>query len=99
MGKKNYQSEGRYAKQGTQPKKRRPRKPTTQMNTGAASPQANATEVTPMATSQPARRTATRADHTTDSSSYSYVMSDLKRTGIFAAVAFTILIILAIVLG
>lgn len=98
MGKKTYQSEGRYAKQGTQPKKRRPRKPTTPMNASAASPQAEATEGTPMVASQPARHRAKRADHTTDSSSYSYVISDLKRTGRFAAVAFAILIILAVVL-
>ncbi|NQT73293.1 MAG: hypothetical protein HQ553_11095 [Chloroflexi bacterium] len=98
MGKKTYQSGGRYAKQGTQPKKRRPRKPTTPMNASAASPQADTTEGTLMVASQPARPRTKRADHTTGSSSYSYVISDLKRTGIFAAVAFAILIILAAVL-
>ncbi len=97
MGKKTYQSGGKYAKQGTQPKKRRPRKPTTPMNASDVSPQAETTDDSPKPVAQPISHTARRA-HTTAAASYSYVISDLKRTCIFAAAAFAILIILAIVL-
>lgn len=99
MGKKTYQSGGKYAKQGSQPKKRRPRKPTTQIDSNTVSQQSEATGDAPAPVAQAIRHTARRTDHTTSASSYSYVISDLKRTGIFATVAFVILIILAIVLG
>ena len=98
MGKKTYQSGGKYARQGTQPKKRRPRKPTTQMNANAVSPQSESMNDAPGPVAPPIQHTARRTDHNTAASSYSYVISDLKRTGILAAAAFVILIILAIVL-
>ena len=98
MGKKTYQSGGKYAKQGSQPKKRRPRKPAVQMNTNAVAQQPATSDDAPAPVEQPVRQTPRRTDSTSSASTYSYVISDLKRTGIFAAVAFIILVILAIVL-
>lgn len=97
MGKKIYQSGGKYAKQGTQPKKRRPRKPATPMNTGAESPQAETSDA-PMPVAKSVSSTPRRTDYTTTASSYSYVVSDLKRTLIFGVAAFVILIIMAIII-
>ncbi|MBT4511860.1 MAG: hypothetical protein HOC20_06595 [Chloroflexi bacterium] len=97
MGKKIYQSGDRYAKQGSQPKKKRSQKPRPQINASGASPQATVAERSTrrvLQSSPPATRQAASAK----ASVYGYVFSDLKRTGIFAAIAFVILIILAIIL-
>ncbi len=98
MGKKIYQSGERYAKQGSQPKKKRSQKPRPQMKATVDSPQATAAEPSTNRDSQPSLR-ATRQAEAATASVYGHVFSDLKRTGIFAAIAFVILIILAIILG
>ena len=97
MGKKTYQSGDRYAKKGSQPKKRRPQKPKPQMNASVVPPQATVVEPTTKQASQASPRAVRQAEAAT-ASVYGYVFSDLKRTGIFAAIAFIILIILHIII-
>ncbi len=85
MGKKQYQAQARFAKQGSQPKKRQPQRQSTASQPG-----------TTAEASQPAAMG--RMDSSSTAEQYSYVLSDLKRTVIFAVVAFVILIVLAIIL-
>lgn len=93
MGKKQYQSGARYAKQGSQPKKRRPQKPRIQSEDPVSS------NIVAESASAPEPSAPKSPEYSVQASgTLAYVLSDLKRTGIFAALAFIILIILAIIL-
>ena len=92
MGKKTYQSQSRYARTGSQPKKRQPQRPRVQ---NGAPAQTNMTAAVAQAT--PVQRTSVRATAATPM--YNYVIADLKQTGIIAAAMFILLIILFVALG
>ena len=98
MGKKQYQSQGNYAKKGSQEKKRkRSQNPNVKRSARPVSTEKDITE----GTSQPAARSVPAATHTsapTTTTSHAYVVSDLIRTGIIAGIAFVILVVLYIVL-
>jgi len=94
MGKKQYQSQGKYARKATQAKKKRPNRPVVPSGESFQSGQddSNAEQVrsTPL--------TSSRLQSSQVSASYPYITSDLIRTAIIAGIAFVILVVLYIVL-
>ncbi|MDY6911970.1 MAG: hypothetical protein SVM79_06430 [Chloroflexota bacterium] len=92
MGKKSYQSQSRYAKTGSQPKKKHPQRPRTPEG---APVQTNMT----VAAAQAAPVPRTRDQVSAATPMYNYIITDLKQTGIIAAALFILLIILFIALG
>lgn len=98
MGKKQYQSEGKYARQGSKPKKRRSQKPQSR----PSSPSPTQAPTVSGSDAGPTPGTATPRPTTADAGQraplYSYVIPDLKRTALLAVIVFAILIVLSIVL-
>ncbi len=96
MGRKQYQSQGRYAKTGSQARKKRPQKSGTQESTFSASSQESVDWNNPESTPRPAPMAGGR--YAQPAASYPYLASDLMHTAIIAVIAFIILIILYVVL-
>ncbi len=92
MGKKQYQSQSKYAKRGSQPRKKRPQKP----NAGTQTPSSAAKQEVsgPSPERQRSAETAPRTRRGETSATYPYIASDLIRTAGIAALAFIILVIL-----
>ncbi len=97
MGKKQYQSQGKYAKTSNQAKKKRTRKPEGQLNSFSASSQEDSTGDAPASTVRVAPIAQIRQAQAVVAS-HAYVASDLIYTGIIAVLAFIILIVLYFVL-
>lgn len=94
MGKKQYQSQGKYARQGSQARRRRFARPRGQSPAPAAPHESSAEDVSSVAEPPaPARPRPASVEST-----YSYILPDLIQTAILAAIAFIILIILAVAL-
>jgi hypothetical protein len=96
MGKKQFQSQGKYARKATQAKKKRSQKPnlpSSSTNQASASDQ-TATAQQPV---QAAPSTISRS-HSLQGNSYPYVASDLINTLVIAGIAFVILVVLYFVL-
>lgn len=94
MGKKQYQSQGKYARKANQGKKKRFNRPGVPSGTALESNQDE-----PSVESAPsAPLTSSRLQPSQSSVSYPYVTSDLIQTVIIAGIAFVILIILYFVL-
>jgi len=94
MGKKQYQSQGRYARQGSQAKRRKLSRPRGQSPAPAAPQESEAKEVSRATTPATPVRPRTAGVEST----YAYIVPDLIQTAILATIAFIILIILAVVL-
>jgi len=94
MGKKQYQSQGKYARQGSQAKRRKLSRPREQSPTPAAPQESDAEEASRVAAPPAPARSKTVSVEST----YAYILPDLIQTAILATIAFVVLIILAIVL-
>ena len=94
MGKKQYQSQGKYAKKANQAKKKRFQKPNLTSSAGMSTFHNESGEEP----AQPAPSGIKSFQQTSTRASYPYLASDLIHTGIIAAIAFVILIILYVVL-
>lgn len=94
MGKKQFQSQGKYARKATQAKKKRSNRPGMMSNAGLQSGQDDSANEEVSSTPL----TSKRLQSSQTSVSYPYITSDLVHTAIIAGIAFVVLIILYFVL-
>ena len=94
MGKKQYQSQGKYARKANQSKKKRFNRP----GVPSGAPLQSNQDETSVESAPSIPLTGSRVQPSQSSVSYPYVTSDLIQTAIIAGIAFVILIILYFVL-
>ncbi len=97
MGRKQYQSQDRYARTGSQAKKRRSQRFDSRVNTFSASKQETVTGDGSASTPRPTPVTGIRQTQVI-ATPYPYVVSDLIHTAIITVIAFVILVVLYFVL-
>jgi len=97
--KKSSQAAARYAKRSGKGKKKQPQKSYPERQISLVSEQREPVKSSPNQGVGPKPQTRATVGTSRITSAYSYVVSDLKRTAIFAVGIFVILILLAIFLG